>query len=127
VKLQRFEALECNPKPGQRDYPECWTYTVEPVADQRDACLPARVKVTHSGWQAILDDLVARVEYDGTPPRTAKLVLEKVEGSIMGFSGKPGSVLATLAFGEGRVTELRFGPGMPSHIKTKALPIKKEP
>ncbi len=75
--LQRFQVSECNPKPTRRSQPECWQYTVEPMEDQRDACLPTNVRLVDTGWH--LDgpeEAVANVVYDGNPPRTASLRLD---------------------------------------------------
>jgi hypothetical protein len=117
--------METNAHPSQRDYPEVWTYNVEPVAEpatEAGGCLPAHVTLGISGWQAISDLLRAKVGYDPTRPREATLTLERVESSVLGFRTPPGTLLARLVFDDKGVRELRFGPGISSKTHVRSLP-----
>jgi hypothetical protein len=116
--------IEVNPHPTQHEFPEAWTYQIDPVAEpttEAGGCLPAHVTVGISGWQAISDLLRARVGYDPTRPREATLTLERVESSILGFHAPPGTLLATLVFDDKGVRELRFGPGIASRTHARSL------
>jgi hypothetical protein len=127
VHIAPVEFMEANPHPTQLDYPEVWTYNVDPVdepATEAGGCLPAHVTLGVSGWQAISDLLLAKVGYDPAHPREATLTLERVEGSILGFNTPPGTLLATVVFDKGEVHEMRFGPGLPSRTHVRSLPAR---
>jgi hypothetical protein len=115
--------MECNARPTQLDYPECWTYDVERL-DAPDAgpdpCVPDHVRVGIAGWQSIADSLLARVDWDAAK-HEATLTLERVESSVLGFREPPGVVLATLVLRDGGIRELRFGPGIVSRTHVASL------
>lgn len=116
---------EFNPHPSQLDYPEVWSYDVDLVdepATVAGGCLPAHVTLGISGWQMISDLLRVKVGYDPARPQEATLTLERVMSSIMGYHTPPGTLLATLVFKNGAVSELRFGPGIPSRSHVRSLP-----
>jgi hypothetical protein len=127
LSLREVELSECNPRPKQRDYPECWRYLIEPVSepDAGSGCLPGHVTVTITGWPARIDVVRARVDHDASRPREVKLILESVEMGLipreMGSHQKPGALVGTLLFEHGVVSELRFGPAMPSQIHSASL------
>lgn len=127
LSLLRARFVEVNPHPSQTAYPEMWTYEVEPGSEpltEAGGCLPGHVAIGVNGWQSISDLLRAKVGYDPARPREATLTLERVEASVLGFHASPGTLLATLVFEKGRVRELRFGPGMPSHTHARSLPVE---
>lgn len=126
VLFQRFQVSECNPKPARRNEPECWSYTIEPTEDQRDACLPASVRLVHTGWHTVgAEEAVANVVYDAAPPRTASLRLDHtLQRSVLEVRGVE---LANLVFDDHHVTEWQFGFALRSHIGTKSLPVKDAP
>lgn len=124
LRLERVEFLECNPRPAQSDYPECWTYAIEPAPGASrgpGACLPAEVTLVRSGWQAMLDELRAKLVQPAERPNEATLTLTRVESSLSRFESRPGAVLGTLVFEAGEAKELRFGPGMRARTGVAAV------
>jgi hypothetical protein len=74
-----------------------------------------------TGWQAIVDVVRVRVDYDAGRPREARLILESAGSSALAPKSKTGDELGTLVFEQGSVSELRFGPGMPSRTHRESL------
>src|SRR5262249_41267867 len=115
-----------NPKPARRNEPECWSYTIEPTEDQRDACLPASVRLVHTGWHTVgAEEAVANVVYDAAPPRTASLRLDHtLQRSVLEVRGGDP---ATLVFDAHHGTEWRSVFARRPHIGPKPLRVKDAP
>jgi hypothetical protein len=53
--------IDCDPAPAQRDYPECFNYSVT-VASGATGCPPSEVEITVSGGPGLLESHRARME-----------------------------------------------------------------
>ncbi len=120
------EFVDCNPKPAQRDYPECYTYAIEPEAGAapQDRCIPERVLLTLTGYPGIVVLAHARTSADGGAPTTIRLTLERLEGDLSArgiVPTKPGSLLGTIRVEDGAIREFRAAPGL-AHHTTRNLP-----
>jgi hypothetical protein len=113
--------LDCNPKPSQQDYPECYSYTIEaasPVVEGR--CIPEKVTVTVSGWPGVIDVTEARA-VPGAAGQFA-LTLAPVSGHPPGasFPKGRGAALGTLVVEGETIAELRRAKGL-AHYTDRAL------
>jgi hypothetical protein len=127
VRVQPVKFVEC--RPPRHDDLECWFYTIrranEPNEDDNE-CLPRSILIDFSGGQANANVLRANVDYDNTTrPHRATLTLDRVESTLTSFDVKSGTQLGTLIFENGHVSELRFGPGLPSQTGLRS--IRSEP
>jgi hypothetical protein len=121
-RIVASEFSDCNPRPSQKDYPECYRYKISPISegDSGDPCLPAYATVTISGWPSILDSVRARVVRTARRRNEFELSLDRIESSIirdaLGPTGKftfperPGALLGTLLFKDGKSYRFRRSP-----------------
>lgn len=118
--------MECNPKPRTLDYPDCRTYGVKRLENDR-GCRPARLSLDVTGYQAISDGLIVKVQWEeGAVPR-AKLLLERVEYSLGKNTLKPGMLMGTLVFEKGGPREMLLGVGMLGYTSQKTARRTEEP
>jgi hypothetical protein len=89
--------VDCNPNPAQRDYPECFNYSVTDASGAA-GCPPKEVEITVSGGPGTLESHRARVEVSDKEIR----FLEGTE------------VIATASVESGKVTGFRAGRKLPA-------------
>jgi hypothetical protein len=126
VHLDDIEFHECNPRPTQKDYPECWTYSfmTDQAADAGPSCPPKHGDLFIGGWPGISDQKRIEIAYDGDPPKKARLIRvgkDTGPGFLGDTAGGSGPDLGTLIFEGGVVKELVFGPGMHSHLHSRSV------
>ncbi len=125
VRMESVTFSECNPNPKQADYPECMEYWIQPHPERDDDCLPKTADIFASGWQAISDQVHARIHYVGSPPTRAELIRDTPDESPMKDPAMgPDPQLGAVLFEQGKPAELVFGSGMKSHLGTKSLRAK---
>jgi hypothetical protein len=94
-----FSFLDCNEKPGQGDYPECFHYSFEADGDEREVCSPTHVSLIVSGYPGILESYRLRVP---SLPAQGDVSLTLDDKA----SGKSGTVMAIVTMDNGRVIGL---------------------
>ncbi|MBI4950613.1 MAG: hypothetical protein HY908_01135 [Myxococcales bacterium] len=131
IRLEDVSFSECNPHPGQTDYPECWQYSfmLHPAPDGGGPeCRPRTSDFFITGYPAISDQKRVELVYDGDPPVRAKILEVGVDESPLRDTVRGvGRELGTLVLEGGVVTELLFGPGMPSHLHSRSVAASPRP
>lgn len=122
AKLESVTFSECNPRPSQGDYPECWNYELM-VSDAPSggSCLPKSADFFITGYGGLADQKHVAITYDADPPTRAKLVQDRKDDSPMSDDKANGKELGEIVFVNGAPSELVFGKGMQSHVGSKSI------